>query len=267
MSDQYTRVTTGGSPLAKDAPVVGLLLGTRDDGALQIMDADDIPIVETADGRQQQQISLHQAVFPQHSVVGWYRVSTDVEPTANDLQMTKQLQQAMGATLVFCFLQVKQHDKDSLPITLFEMRSNILVALEGWKLETSEAEKLAVEKVVREHPQKSKSAFATHATSLQQALERMKERLIVLIQFLEDTATGLIPRNPALLRQVQTIVYQLGPLVATTPDSDKTASSEWISQLAVSARTVQVVQGYTEKFRLVQENKLSSSRENRRYLK
>ena len=91
MSDQYTRVSCGGSPLDKDAPVVGLLFGCKDvDGVIQIRDADDIPTDVSESSTKQ--VNLHRAVFPQHSVFGWYRVSLqDEEPTTNDLRITQQL--------------------------------------------------------------------------------------------------------------------------------------------------------------------------------
>ena len=88
MSDQFTRISCGGSPLEKDAPVVGLLFGNKDNGVLQIQDADDIP-TDTLDTTTLQ-VGLHRAVFPQHSVVGWYRVALDDEqPSPSDLQTTK----------------------------------------------------------------------------------------------------------------------------------------------------------------------------------
>lgn len=90
MSDQNARVTCDGSPLPSNDPVVGPLLGwygtttpmaaaaagtsTSTTGWLRITDANDIPI--NCSDTAATQVSLHQAVFPQQKVVGWYRVAT-----------------------------------------------------------------------------------------------------------------------------------------------------------------------------------------------
>lgn len=122
MSDQYTRITCGGSPLPTNAPVLGLLFGVASTthaatGAsvpnsaiarstpastttptptpttlLEIVDAEDIPVDRSEAALLQEE--LHQAVFPQHRVVGWYRVSDhDDDILPSDVVLTQQLEQ------------------------------------------------------------------------------------------------------------------------------------------------------------------------------
>mmetsp|Transcript_7322 Transcript_7322/g.12763 ORF Transcript_7322/g.12763 Transcript_7322/m.12763 type:complete len:263 (+) Transcript_7322:70-858(+) len=262
MSDNFTRVTTGGSPFGKDAPVVGMLFGEEEEGSLKIIDAEDIPPDSSA--LMKQQVELHQAVFDQHAVLGWYRVTKDdVQPTSDDVATTQALSKVYGEKIIFCFMQVTS-DKESLPISLFELESDVLVGIESWKVETSEAEKIAVEKVVRELPQsKDRSAYVINVSSMQDAMGRLKERLQIMIQFLEDTAAKKIPFQPDIMRQVQQVLCQMGPLLTSTP-TKAPHSDEWMSHMAVTAKTLQVVQGYTEKFRLVQEHR-SAGRDHRRY--
>ena len=273
MSDQYTRVTTGGSPLPKDSPVVGLLFGmphNTDKGSVQILDAEDIPVDDPA-----AQVSLHKAVFPQHTVVGWYRVckTTDAQPTAQDLITTQKLaKQFNNSGMLFCFSQVTTN-KDTLPITLFELdnssgddEESVLIGLEDWKVETSEAEKIAVETVVRELPAQTPnhSAHATNTTTIADALACMKERLTVVIRFLQDTTAQTIPYNHVLMRQAQQLVCQLGPLLSTAPSAEN-ATAEWMSHLAVASKTVQILQGYSDKFRMVRESRISGRDRHRRF--
>jgi hypothetical protein len=252
MSDQYTRITTGGSPLKPDAPVVGLLFGTPPDesSALEILDAGDI---STDMGEPtQQQISLHQAVFPLHTVVGWYRVSPDAEPTADDLATTLRLKQHfLDNDFVFCFTQVGG-DVDDLPMVLFHIEESVLVALTDWKLTTSEAEKIAVERVVRHQPAQG-SEFCTKVSSMEQALEKMKDRLQTLTSFLQDTESGKVPYDASLMRRVQALVMQLGNLLAS--QAPPSGVEEWLPHLAIAAKTVQAIQGYTEKVKLVQDHR------------
>lgn len=248
---------------------MGLLFGTRQ-GALEIVDADDIP-TEVSDATKQQ-IALHQAVFPQHAVVGWYRVSVDNQPTANDVQLTQTLKQnfAPNERFLFSLLQVKS-DSEALPLSLYELdtagSSPVLIGIENWQLETSEPERIGVERVVREQTRSNQkdsedsySAYGSQVTTIQQSLQAMNERLIVLIAYLEKTEKGEIPSNPALLRQVKALVCQLGPLMSKPPTQD---NPMLLSHMAVVAKTVRAVQSYTDKFRSVYESR--SAREPRRF--
>jgi COP9 signalosome complex subunit 6 len=284
MSDQYTRISCGGSPLAKDAPVVGLLFGQVDDqydGGLQIRDADDIP-TEISEASTVQ-VELHRAVFPQHSVVGWYRVSQstqDDEPNANDLNITQQLKQhhAPNSMFCFCLLQVQNQQQaqsqkqeasstkntttlnKELPINLYSLASventPILLGLSNWQLETAEPERIAVERVMKEQPQQldgpQSSIYVSQAKSMENSLGSMEERIQVLIGFLEATKEGKIPPNHSLLRQVQALLYSLGPL-SNMADSGRD-DSETLAHLAAVAKTVSAVQSYTDKFRIIHEN-------------
>ena len=277
MSDQYTRISCGGSPLEKDAPVVGLLFGNKDEeGVLQIQDADDIP-TDTSEASTLQ-VELHRAVFPQHSVVGWYRVAlNDEQPSSSDLQITKLLKQhfAPSSSFCFCLLQVQQHQQQDsatdtmskdLPINLYELHKEdqkyFLFGLDDWKLETSEPERIAVERVMKERPLQAHgstahNAYVSNSKSVQISLNSMKERLQVLVSFLEQTQEGKIPTNHSLLRKVQSLVYSLGPLGSTVGKvglGDE-RDAEMLSHLAAVAKTISAVQAYTDKFRLVHENR------------
>lgn len=261
MSDQYTRITTGGSPLPKTSPVVGLLFGLETDTTLEIIDADEISTALSDATRQQ--IELHQAVFPQHSVVGWYRVSTESEPNASDLKTTQLLERHFqNSNFCFCFCQLDDGkddaaspDTDSLPIALYQTSPDgVLVALEdNWKLETSEPEKIAVETVLRQQPKSSDSSqYEVKMTAIEQALHKLKDRLDVMVQFLQDTNDGTIPFDPALMRSVQSVLCQLGPLLAKDPDP--VGVEVWLPHLAVAAKTVQAVHAYTGKIRELQDH-------------
>jgi COP9 signalosome complex subunit 6 len=291
MSDQYTRITCGGSPLAPDAPVVGLLFGQVDESSsssrvLQIRDADDIP-TEVSDATQVQ-VDLHRAVFPQHTVVGWYRVSgAGDEPTQSDLHISQQLRQCYAPSSPFCFclLQVTDQDKkpsptsttggdepsstmqEELPINLYGLHTvdgnSILLGLSNWQLETSDPERIAVERVMKEQPSDAAktNAYTTQMKSMQHSLLSMKERIELLVDFLEQTQQGKIPPNYSLLRQVQGLLYSLGPLSSSCAGSPGQGANsvgtdaQLLSHLVVVAKTVRAVESYTDKFRVIHESK------------
>jgi hypothetical protein len=117
MSDQFTRIRCGGSPLPPGAPAAGLLFGsaaktaaaakkagaggsnkpssspssppTSASVALEIRDAEDIPVDLSEAALLQEQ--LHRAVFPSDRVVGWYRVSESDAIGESDVALTRRL--------------------------------------------------------------------------------------------------------------------------------------------------------------------------------
>ena len=298
MSDQYTRISSGGSPLDKNAPVVGLLFGLRESSVLQIKDADDIP-VEVSDASNNQ-VDLHKAVFPQHKVVGWYRVSVDnEEPTAQDLSITQTLKahHAPSDSFCFCLLQVQQqqqqqkkNDNDAmktddgkdatstnkdLPINLYELHevenTSVLLGLTNWQLETSEPERIAVERVMKEKPSDvddgspSQNPYVLETKSIQLSLAKMKERVHVLVTVLTQMQEGNIPVDPNILRQVQGLVCSLGPLssMAETASGEEDGDVQMLAHLSIVAQTINSIQSYTDKFRVMHESR-SIAKEMRR---
>lgn len=261
MSDQYTRITCGGSPLNQSDPVVGLLFGSYDqnESTLQITDAEDIP-VDRSDAAKNQ-VSLHQAVFPLHIVVGWYRVTNSDSLRDEDLTLTNDLiahyQSEESITnngpFVFGLLQLNS-EKDELPLSLFKSDNRVFLNI-PWKLETAKMEQVAVERVVREHPTHGaeSSVFVQHTKTIQDSLSAVQDRLQVLIKFVEDTKAQIIPTNHALLRDVNSLLLQLGPIGAIEiQPKDGT-----LEQIAIFAKTVDAIQSYTEKFRIVHEASVS----------
>jgi len=295
MSDQYTRITCGGSPLPKDAPVVGLLFGSSsDDDSLAVLDADDVPLHAAPQDKIQLQVGLHQAVFPTHQVIGWYRVSPDPTPTMQDLETSIQLAKLYPSALLFCATQVgsesekpkanaklpaKPSQKDgkipcgtstSSPLmVLYQLEDNVLVAMDekAWALETSEAEQIAVERVVRQQQRNhSSSSYVSHVETVQESLSQMQQRIQILILYLQQTKEGKIqPPNHTLLRQVNELVCQLGPILAASENTTPPPTSNLLLQLAVVAKTVQTIHGYAEKHSKVDESKANLMLRERRY--
>mmetsp|Transcript_11809 Transcript_11809/g.33911 ORF Transcript_11809/g.33911 Transcript_11809/m.33911 type:complete len:368 (-) Transcript_11809:341-1444(-) len=332
MSDQYTRISSGGSPLSRAAPVVGLLFGFSEDRTavavaaaasgnssnrngpegplIEVLDADDIPVEVSETSTMQ--VDLHKAVFPKHKVVGWYRVvasqaeNEEIEPTHEDLNITKLLKAHYASSdsesFCFCLLKVQNESQGNsqgvedtntsgdaamktedgattatntlskeLPINLYELHNfnnnTILVGLSNWQLETSPAERIAVERVMKEQPLEElgedggDNLFAIETKAVGHSLTSMKDRVGVLTNYLQEIQKGNRPINHDMLRQIQQIVGSLGPLsslAACTGDGEE-EDVQFLAHLAIVARTVNSMQSYTEKFRLVNEQKTVSS--------
>eukprot|EP00536_Pseudo-nitzschia_multiseries_P011474 jgi/Psemu1/259860/estExt_Genewise1Plus.C_3920026 len=335
MSDQYTRISSGGSPLDKSAPVVGLLFGFSEDRAavvstasinsnnnnngqdgplIQVLDADDIPVEVSETSTLQ--VELHKAVFPKHKVVGWYRAvasqaeDEEIEPTPEDLEITKLLKghyaSSDSESFCFCLLKVqKETQGDSqgvegsntsgdaamkiedantvatntlnkeLPINLYELHNfnnnTILVGLSKWQLDTSPAERIAVERVMKEQPLEElgecggDNPFALETKAIGHSLTSMKDRVGVLTTYLQEIQEGKRLVDHGIMRQIQQIVGSLGPLssLAACTNEGEEEDVHLLANLAIVARTVNSMQSYTEKFRLVNEQKTASSERDR----
>lgn len=327
MADQFTRITTGGSALSRHEPVVGLLFGVTDgtDGgsnssSRSVTDAEDVPIANGSPAKCAQQVQLHRAVFPQHAVVGWYRVADAAAdansnnnnaagPTPEDLLLSTQLQKqyyddsnSSEMPFLFALLQVNNSSSESeqdadaeLPLQLFAVDAarNVLVGVDDWKLETATAERLAVERVMKEdnHNHSSKNSkdddnsnsdnsnhnhiFVQATQPVQRSVQALQERWAVIEDYLQATAQGTVTApDAALLRQIQGLLLSVGPLAAsaaaapssstgTTADAAAAVnnknnnatltSDDLLQQLTLLAQTVTAIQQYSDKVKVVHD--------------
>ena len=95
MCDHYTRLSLGGSILPPNAPVIGLLFGTRDGVNTSLHDAteavyqySDSNIILNHESILKKK-ELWTAVYTTQELVGWYTVGTDVSPY--HLQMHREV--------------------------------------------------------------------------------------------------------------------------------------------------------------------------------
>jgi hypothetical protein len=313
---------------------------------IHIHDADDTIFPLSLDDYCAKQVELHQAVFTTHQTVGWYRVSLSCEPTAADLEQTQRLRcKYPGHDILFGLLQVPStvfqdkrkadstdaaggggkisaqggdddddDDEEELPLTLYQVvgggggGGEVLVAVPDWKIATSEAERIAVERVISEKPPvtaggaantagtalapgvdqaatiramtqaaQESSAWYQQTVLVQESWHAIQDRLAILVTFLETVQQQQQANKDAnasntmtlqehfeqqlLLRQVQGLLLQLGPLAATCPTSSiqVTTLSSSLHQLSVLAKTIDAVTSYTDKVRLVQDSSAPSS--------
>ncbi|GAX24788.1 hypothetical protein FisN_18Lh134 [Fistulifera solaris] len=234
MTDQYTRVRCGSSALPSDAPVMGLLLGA--DGI--IYDSHELSQTDTV----APQVALHQAVFPQHQVVGWYRVAS--EPGPEDYHLTQQLQSLYAPQQSFVLALLTVEDEESskeLPLSFFQLGDCALLALEKWELSTNPAERIALEHSVRSSEDQRSSL-----QDLQHAYAMIQERLMILEQYLLQEG----PQDPEILRQIQSL-FLSAPVAAG--GTAKSSSTTMMAQLATWTRMTDAILSYTGKIRALQD--------------
>ena len=151
-----------------------------------------------------------------------------------------------------------------LPINLFELHqvegSSILLGLSKWELETSEPERIAVERVMKERPSEvddgspSQNPYVLETKTMQTSLTSMKDRVQVLVSHIEDMQEGKVPFDPVLLRRIQGLVASLGPLSEQAKDGDD-EDVQMLAHLAIVGKTMSSLQSYTDKFQVMHENR------------
>lgn len=209
ISDHYTRVSTGGSALPLTAATIGLLFGQKEvlinECVITIIDAEEVEtsvdpstLTDLQMAHVRTKIELHQKVFPQHQVVGWYKVTRSqygatgdgdggVLPTPQDISIHNGWMREFNPQPLFLLMDSsekkayqnkdgntdgedarEQLDRDEeLPIALYEIMNGnasgdgaAFVHLD-FGLETFGPERMAVEKVFRTRPKVLKSSTSS----------------------------------------------------------------------------------------------------------
>jgi hypothetical protein len=291
MADQYTRVVAAAAG-STAASTTGLLFGTyakqtansKSVPLLAIVDAEDLPL-QAASAAVAVQKELHQAVFPHHEVVGWYRVvgSDQEEPTPHDLSKTLHLQQEHSKDRPFLLaMLVVSNDDDELPLTLYQVVAapNPCLIVSDWQLATSSTEQIAVERVMRAVEENAAAVpppadrgwvqtcqqtltcpvahlAPTTATATKDdvlvSMQAMQQRLAVIQSHLQQDATP----SPALLRKIRSLFLHWGYVAslwtASTNDVPPADNPTLTSQLLLLSQAMEALMAWSTKIRLVQQ--------------
>lgn len=171
----------------------------------------------------------------------------------------------------------------------------LFCAMEDWILDTSRAEKIGLEHVVRFQPSRgqpqsdvtmdpSDSQYILYCQQVSEAWAMMNSRFVIIQQYLEmiqkqdleksapSTATAATQsdlQHHELLRRVRALLWQFKPLMATMPSSISSTrlveeGDGLIPRLALLGRTLESAQSYIDKMRLVLADVRPVLREGRR---
>ncbi|KAJ3041089.1 COP9 signalosome complex subunit 6 [Rhizophlyctis rosea] len=220
ISDQFIR--TRAQNKAASPQVVGVLIGTQSGREIEIFNSYELPYQEV-DGhiliddacfnaRQDQ----FKQVFPDYDLLGWY--STGLKPTPSDIHVHQQFLQYNESSL---FLKMNPtaaaHSKD-LPITIYESvvdmaagATQLMFVKLQYKVETGEAERLAVEHVAHatDVDAGEGSGSIAHLTSQQNAIKMLHSRVKLLHTYVAAVEAGQIPRDHNIMRQISSMCNRL----------------------------------------------------------
>ncbi|KAJ3327644.1 COP9 signalosome complex subunit 6 [Blyttiomyces sp. JEL0837] len=221
VSDHFTRIRmqNGGS---MTSPIHGVIIGTQSGRDLEIFNSYEVPS-QLVDGNividkaffidKQEQF---RQVFPLYDLLGWYSVG--VKPTAADIHVHQQFLEHNENPL---FLQLNPSivlTSRDLPINIYESirdiaddSSNMLFIKTNFKIETGEAERIAVDHVahVTSTEAASGSSIVAHLVGQRNAIKMLQARIKLLEKYVADVEAGVIPKDHELMRQITSICNRM----------------------------------------------------------
>jgi hypothetical protein len=272
MADHYTRVRCGGSPLDADSPIVGVLYGeTIKDQDTSDKETARLVIhhaLETSDLTDlQRPLQLHQAVFPTHHLVGWYRVvgpaSSDCTITEADWQQTLAVCDQFNQARTFALLQVPSQGSD-LPLSFFQLDPSIedgpMIACETWSFDTRPAEQIALERVTSQpralpvtNDLATSSPYLHQVAVWQESVQTLLSKVQIIQAHLQET------NQLALLRDLDSLTIMLDIMNVSSQDL-QVGSLPWATSLAILAQTVDATQQSLEEWKQAQEPSIARGR-------
>jgi len=224
ISDHYTRVKVSGTA----GRVIGALVGSQTGRIVEIHNSFELVLIPDAttglDLINPEYFKTKQdqfkKVFPLYDILGWYSTGSEAKPA--DLEIHKQIM-TYNESPLFLLLDPLAISKE-LPITIYESELHIIndvpvmmFAKTQYKIETGEAERIAVDNIARVNVGGSTegSKLTMHLSGLYNAIKMLNIRIKHIVQFLEATHKGQIPPDHAIIRQVASLCNQLPAMDST----------------------------------------------------
>lgn len=172
-------------------------------------------------------------MLPQLEVIGWFSVGTAPQSWETSIQtfLSSRFENPLLLLLNPDELDaVDQTSASDIPLRLFEYQMEVLSHAQhddvtarqqflemAWKLETGEAERIAVDHVSRttvagnrlDSDQGAETALISHYTAQANAIRMLSAKLISLKAYVQDARSGKVPIDQALLRQIQALLQRL----------------------------------------------------------
>jgi len=160
-------------------------------------------------------------VFPTYDFLGWYSTGESVQVADIDIHRSQAIMEFNESPLFLLLDPIACGRKTTkeLPISIYESELHMineqptqLFVKVPYKIETGEAERIAVDHVARITPTGGStdgSLLSTHLLGVHNAIHMLSMRIKILLQFLEATKNGKAPRDHGLLRKIASLCNQL----------------------------------------------------------
>uniref|UniRef100_A0A7S1X038 COP9 signalosome complex subunit 6 n=1 Tax=Tetraselmis chuii TaxID=63592 RepID=A0A7S1X038_9CHLO len=246
VSDHHTRTNAYTEPGAPPQRVLGALLGSHTGRVVEVSNSFEMQFSDV-DGsfvldrdflamKQDQ----YKKVFPKIDVVGWYATGAELQDM--DMQIHKTMME-VNESPVFLMLNPKINpEAKDLPISLYESElhfldgaSSLIFVSAKYSIETSEAERIAVDQVAKILPSGTSSGsnqLSAHLTALHSAMKMLNSRIRQLLELLQRMRSGDTPYDHSLVRQITALVRML-PSIQTDAFKQEFLTEYTDSQLVI----------------------------------
>jgi len=215
ISDHATRarMSSGGKTQQR---VIGALFGVQSGRSVEIFNSFEIVYSEVEGSviidteyvkTKQEQFSQ---VFKNYDLLGWYSTGSECKP--KDIEIHNQFIPFNESPLYLLLDPVASKiNTRGLPITLYESELRIikdeptmLFSKVQYKIETGEAERIAVDHVAHVTPTggDAGSQLTAHLMGIHNAIKMLHTKINILKNFLTATASGQVKPDHGLLRQI-----------------------------------------------------------------
>ncbi|CAE6525166.1 unnamed protein product [Rhizoctonia solani] len=165
----------------------------------------------------------YKSVFPALEFLGWYTYAP--VPSQLHADLSEQFSTYSSSPLLLMLTPTSKEAQGSqletLPILAFEptieikdRKSRTVFAEVSWKIQTGEAERIAVDWTARGGG--GEDDLTSHLQTQRAAYKMLHDRIVILVQYVADVLEGKAPKNHDVLRA-------LAALVASLPASESSA--------------------------------------------
>ncbi|KAG0139718.1 hypothetical protein CROQUDRAFT_666096 [Cronartium quercuum f. sp. fusiforme G11] len=258
ISDHFTRTRL--QSRCDSTPIYGALIGTQVARKIEIVNSFELLIQEgqVDHGFMTTRQEQFKQVFPTLDLLGWYTVGHQPEPAhlliqeqlTPDAESTSPLLLLYSSSSVKATTEAGPAASKELPVDLFEFvghehntaggadssRSPPYVKC-NYAVETSEAERIAVDYVAKPNVGSKESALVANLTTQRNAIKMLHSRLQVILKYLDTVvesclAEGDIDQTTAKFQPDHEALRQISSLIACLPNAreNKPFMKEYVTE-------------------------------------
>ncbi|XP_015793469.1 COP9 signalosome complex subunit 6 [Tetranychus urticae] len=230
ISDHWTRLKVQNTG---DQQVIGALIGKQEGRNIEIMSSFELlfdrvegDIIIDKEYYFQKEAQFKQ-VFPDLDFIGWYTIG-DV-PNDSDIKVQQQICEINESPIFLKLNPYSPHSK--LPVNMYETvidivngEAKMLFIDLNYSIKTEEAERIGLDHIatlssVTEGPECQSSVISELLSCQMNAVKMLRERINIVLAYVNDTHKGIIPWNDEILRDINNLCHRL-PVVNNKRYSD-----------------------------------------------
>jgi len=215
--DANARVAAGGTKLSKDAPVLGLLFGTKRDNIISVCETTDVLLEKDennyhiVESEIQKKTQLWTAVYTSYELLGWYTFSESISSRHFEFHnsLAKYCQDPM---LILFNQQLNDQQLDNVPMKVYKLEnveSKKSFVEVSYHVESSDIENFALDEIMKSLPTNGLSTFEQQNQTIKTSLSILENRTSTIIEALELMNKGEMPIDHSLLRSAANICQTL----------------------------------------------------------